>query len=229
MIVEDEAALADIIASYLRRDGFEVTVVGDGIAAVAAVRADPPQVIILDLGLPGIDGVEVCRQVRTFADSYIIMLTARTDEVDTLVGLSVGADDYMTKPFSPREVVARVRAMLRRPRTAPPAIEPAVAPRRIVHGPMTINLAAREVHVADTLVHLTRTEFDLLEALATHLHTVLTRRQMLDIIWGKNWVGDIHIVDTHIGNMRRKLRRAGLDADTIRTVRGVGFMMGGPQ
>ncbi|MBB1039119.1 response regulator transcription factor, partial [Dietzia natronolimnaea] len=116
MVVDDEQSLADLVASYLRRDGFEVTVTGDGAEAVTLARSVDPDVIVLDLGLPGLDGVEVCRRIRAHSDAYVVMLTARTDEVDTLIGLSVGADDYMTKPFSPRELMARIQAMLRRPR-----------------------------------------------------------------------------------------------------------------
>jgi DNA-binding response OmpR family regulator len=179
-------------------------------------------VVVLDLMLPGIDGVEVCRQLRTFSDAYVIMLTARTDEVDTLIGLSVGADDYLTKPFSPRELVARVKAMLRRPRTAGPA--DAAPARRI--GALTIDPQAREVHLTGQLVELTRTEFDILDALSAHPRTVFTRARLVESVWGNGWIGDDHLVDVHIGHLRRKLGDDPTDPRYILTVRGVGYRMG---
>ena len=222
LIVDDERPLAQLVADYLTRDGFSTSVAFDGTDAVRAAREDDPDVVVLDLGLPGLDGVEVCRQIRTFSDCYVIMLTARTDEVDKLIGLSVGADDYMTKPFSPRELVARVHVMLRRPRiTAESAGTQAVS-----FGAVAVDVGAREVRVEGTPVDLTRTEFDLLATLATHPRLVYTRRQLIDAVWGENWVGDEHLVDVHIGHLRRKL---GDDAETgrfVRTVRGVGYRMG---
>src|SRR6476659_1801087 len=155
MVVEDESELATLIGSYLERDGFEVTIANDGQQAVASAREVDPDVIVLDLGLPGLDGVEVCRQVRTFSDAYVVMLTARSDEVDKLIGLSVGADDYMTKPFSPRELMARLQAMLRRPRTG---AQDAESVRRI--GELRIDPLAREVFRGDDQIDLTRIEFD---------------------------------------------------------------------
>ena len=222
LVVDDERPLAELVADYLTREGFRASVVFDGADAVLAAREDDPDVVVLDLGLPGLDGVEVCRQIRTFSDCYVIMLTARTDEVDKLIGLSVGADDYMTKPFSPRELVARVHVMLRRPRvTAESAGTQAVS-----FGGLAIDVGAREVQVDGAAADLTRTEFDLLATLATHPRLVYTRRQLIDAVWGENWVGDEHLVDVHIGHLRRKL---GDDADTgrfVRTVRGVGYRMG---
>ena len=161
LVVEDEAAIRRVVVGYLQREDFAVTEAADGVQAVALAREGGPDVIVLDLGLPGIDGVEVCRQVRTFSDAYIIMLTARAEEIDKLIGLSVGADDYLTKPFSPRELVARVRAMLRRPRAETAPSEDQV--RRF--GDLTVDPQAREVTVAGRIVELTRTEFDILEAL----------------------------------------------------------------
>ncbi|HET9139698.1 response regulator transcription factor, partial [Actinophytocola sp.] len=148
LVVDDEQSLAKVVASYLERDGHEVSCVFDGPAAVAAARAQRPDVVVLDLGLPGLDGIEVCRQVRTFADCYIVMLTARADEVDKLVGLGVGADDYLTKPFSPRELVARVRVMLRRPRTTVAGAPAAAQEPPRVFGSLSIDVTAREVTVA---------------------------------------------------------------------------------
>ncbi|MCW1959249.1 MAG: response regulator transcription factor, partial [Mycobacterium sp.] len=165
LVVDDEAALADVVASYLHRDHFEVTVCHTGAEALAVAREVDPDVVVLDLGLPGIDGLEVCRQLRTFSDAYVVMLTARDTEMDTIVGLSVGADDYVTKPFSPRELVARIRAMLRRPRAAAAAAVPhtAEAPPR-VFGPLSIDIASRQVFLDGELIPLTRTEFDILAA-----------------------------------------------------------------
>ncbi|GAA1805246.1 response regulator transcription factor [Luedemannella flava] len=226
LVVDDEQALAKVVASYLERDGHEVTYVHDGPAALAAARRQPPDVVVLDLGLPGLDGIEVCRQLRTFTDCYVVMLTARSDEVDKLVGLGVGADDYLTKPFSTRELVARVRAMLRRPRTGPVVggglgEEP---PR--VFGPLRIDVTAREVLVNDELVELTRTEFDILAALSARPRLAYSRRQLVDTVWGEDWVGDEHLVDVHIGHLRRKLGDDRAAPRFVRTVRGVGYRMG---
>src|SRR4029450_13053318 len=155
LVVDDEQSLAKVVASYLEADGHQVTCVFDGPAAVDAARRQPPDVVVLDLGLPGLSGIEVCRQLRTFTDCYVVMLTARTDEVDKLVGLGVGADDYLTKPFSPRELVARVRAWLPRPRTDPRS-GPEEPPR--VFGRLRVDVLAREVTVDGQPVEITRTE-----------------------------------------------------------------------
>lgn len=234
LVVDDEAPLAQLVAGYLTREAFDVTVVGDGPNAVRAAREVDPDVMVLDLGLPGIDGLEVCRQVRTFSDCYVLMLTARTDEVDTLVGLSAGADDYMTKPFSPRELVARVHVLLRRPRTGRPAPttlatgsgeDPGDPPPR-TFGALVIDVPAREVLVDGTAVALTRTEFDILAALSGHPKRVFTRSALIDEVWGEDWVGDDHLVDVHIGHLRRKLGDDAANPRYIRTVRGVGYRMG---
>jgi DNA-binding response OmpR family regulator len=221
LVVDDEASLVRAVAGYLSHEGYTVDTAADGEAALAAAHAAPPDVVVLDLMLPGIDGIEVCRQLRTFTDAYVIMLTARTEEVDKLIGLSVGADDYLTKPFSPRELVARVKAMLRRPRTAGPAAGPL---RRL--GDLTIDPQAREVHVAGLPVELTRTEFDLLDALSARPRMVFTRAQLVHSVWGEGWVGDDHLVDVHIGHMRRKLGDDPTEPHYILTVRGVGYRMG---
>ena len=231
LVVDDEEPLATLVAGYLERAGFDVTVAFDGQVAVEVARDLDPDVVVLDLGLPSLDGIEVCRVMRTFSDCYIVMLTARADEVDKLVGLRVGADDYVTKPFSPRELVARVDVMLRRPRRPVQASATSAAgeaPPR-VFGELQIDVAAREVRVAGELVDLTRTEFDVLEALSARPRLVFSRRQLIETVWGDNWVGDEHLVDVHIGHVRRKL---GDDADQprfIRTVRGVGYRMGDGQ
>jgi DNA-binding response OmpR family regulator len=224
LVVDDEVPLAQVVASYLRRDGFDVRVTGDGRAAIELAREWDPGVIVLDLGLPGTDGIEVCRAVRTFSDCYVVMLTARTEEVDKLVGLSVGADDYVTKPFSPRELMARVRAMLRRPRQ--PVDAGRAVPEPLSFGSLTVDVGGREVHVDGSPVELTRTEFDVLAALAANPRVVFSRHQLVEAVWGPGWVGDEHLVDVHIGHVRRKLGDPPAEPRFIRTVRGVGYRMG---
>lgn len=190
LVVDDELPpLAEVVASYLEREQFEAVVAGNGVDAIAVARDLDPDVVILDLGLPGIDGLEVCRQLRTFSDAYVVMLTARDTELDTVLGLSVGADDYITKPFSPRELVARIRAMLRRPRVLQSVTARAeldVRPPRCF-GALSIDVAAREVRIGDEQILLTRTEFDILEALSGRPGIVLTRRQLLEIVRDGPW------------------------------------------
>jgi DNA-binding response OmpR family regulator len=222
LVVDDEPSLVRAVAGYLNHEGYTVDTAGDGVGALAAARAAPPDVVVLDLMLPGIDGIEVCRQLRMFTDAYIIMLTARTEEVDKLIGLSVGADDYLTKPFSPRELVARVKAMLRRPRITPAGDSPSV--RNV--GALTIDPEAREVHLEGEPVELTRTEFDLLDALSARPRMVFTRAQLVESVWGEGWIGDDHLVDVHIGHVRRKLGDDPTEPRYILTVRGVGYRMG---
>lgn len=229
LVVEDEPELAGLIGSYLDRDGFDVTLVDDGREAVDLLRHLDPDVVVLDLGLPGLDGIEVCRRLRTFSDAYVVMLTARSDEIDTLIGLSVGADDYMTKPFSPRELMARIQVMLRRPRTSAAlgAPSPESSPREVrTIGALVIDVDGREVLVDDTPVRLTRTEFDLLATLARDPGLVLSRPQLINAVWGSDWVGDTHLVDVHIGHLRRKLGDSAARGTYIRTVRGVGYRTG---
>jgi DNA-binding response OmpR family regulator len=232
LVVDDEAPLADVVASYLRRDQFEVTVCHSGAEALTAAREFDPDVVVLDLGLPGIDGLEVCRQLRTFSDAYVVMLTARDTEVDTIVGLSVGADDYLTKPFSPRELVARIRAMLRRPRSVAAAVVPGGGrgeqPLRIF-GSLSIDLAGREAFLAGEPIALTRTEFDILAALSSRPGVVWSRRQLIEAVWGDPWVGNDHLVDVHVGHVRRKLGDDPADPRFVFTVRGVGYRMGSRQ
>ncbi|QUR66777.1 response regulator transcription factor [Mycobacterium spongiae] len=225
LIVDDEVVLTGIIASYLEREHYEVRVAHNGPDALAMAREYDPDVVVLDLALPGIDGLEVCRQLRTFSDAYVVMLTARDTETDTIVGLSIGADDYLTKPFSPRELLARIQAMLRRPRTPSGAGATEDAPAR-VFGAMRIDVLGRQVFIHDLPILLTRTEFDLLAALSARPGVVLSRRQLIETVWDEQWVGDEHLVDVHVGNLRRKL---GDDAGKPRyvvTVRGVGYRMG---
>jgi DNA-binding response OmpR family regulator len=220
VVVDDERPLVDLVARYLRREGYEVHAAYDGEEALAVIAAVEPDVIVLDLMLPGIDGLEVARRVREDADPYIVMLTARSDEVDRIVGLRVGADDYVTKPFSPNELVARIQAMLRRPRRAAPAADDV---RRF--GELTIDPAAREVHVAGEPVELTRLEFDLLDTLSAAPRVVFSKEQLLDRIWGSSAYRDDHVVAVHIANLRRKLGGASEEPRYVRTVRGVGYRM----
>lgn len=208
-----------------------MAVAGDGESGLVLARQQEPDVVVLDLGLPGMDGIEACRQLRTFSDCYVMMLTARADEVDMLIGLAVGADDYLTKPFSPRELTARVRTLLRRPRgprvgvsASPGATEQ--APSLRVFGQLVIDPLAREVRLAGHLVSLTRTEFDLLDTLSERPRMVFSRRLLLERVWGGDWVGDGHLVDIHLGHVRRKLGDDPAAARYLLTVRGVGYRMG---
>ncbi|MBI1379282.1 MAG: response regulator [Frankiales bacterium] len=221
LVVDDEVPLAAIVASYLVREGFTVVQAHDGPTAVDMAQLHRPDLIVLDVMLPGFDGVEVCRRVRAFTDAYIIMLTARDEELDKIVGLSVGADDYLVKPFSPRELIARVRAMLRRPRAA--STTPDV---QLVIGDLVIDEEARTVTASGEPVDLTRTEFDLLAALAARPRAAFTRRQLIDEVWGSDWYGDEHLVDVHIGHLRHKLGDNATEPRYVRTVRGVGYGMG---
>jgi DNA-binding response OmpR family regulator len=225
LVVDDEQPLARLVGTYLERDGFEVSMAFDGPSGLAAARDVDPDVLILDLGLPGMDGLEVCRQVREFSDCYVVMLTARSEEVDKIVGLSVGADDYVTKPFSPRELVTRVHVMLRRPRRA--AHQPPIADRQpLTFGPLGVDLDGREARMHGRVVELTRIEFDLLVTMAGRPRMAFSRRQLIDTVWGDGWVGDEHLVDVHIGHLRRKLGDDATAPRFIRTVRGIGYRMG---
>lgn len=219
LVVEDEPVLAGTVVNYLARDGFASKAVHTGTEAIEVIRDWTPDVVILDIGLPGMDGLEVCRRLRAFSTCYVIMLTARADEEDTLAGLSVGADDYMTKPFSVRELVARVQAQLRRPRAS------AVSVRRFF-GALVVDPAGRQVLVNGTVVDVTPLEFDLLEVLSGEPGTAHSRRQLIDAVWGRQWVGDEHLVDVHVGNLRRKLGDPATDPRYIVTVRGRGYRMG---
>ena len=220
LVVDDEIALAAVVAGYLEREGFTVVQAHDGPTAVERAESLRPDLVVLDVMLPGFDGVEVCRRIRQFSDAYIIMLTARDEEVDKVVGLSVGADDYLVKPFSPRELIARVRAMLRRPRT--PSVNPSVT----TVGDLTVDEESRTVAVAGVPVELTRTEFDLIAAMAARPRLAFSRRQLIDTVWGSDWYGDEHLVDVHVGHLRRKLGDDAAEPRYVRTVRGVGYGLG---
>jgi len=217
LVVDDSPEILQLVASALRRDGFEVREAQSGDQALVLAREEEPDLVVLDLMMPGIDGIETCRRLREFSRAYVIMLTARADEADKLVGLAIGADDYVTKPFSPRELVARARAMLRRPRGA----ERETGTREFVG--LSVDIGTREVRVEDTLIDLTRTEFDLLEVLTGTPRTVLTRTALVQRIWGEDWFGDDHVLDVHMSSLRRKLGDDPKEPRYVHTVRGVGY------
>jgi len=217
LVVDDEAQIIDLLRSYLTRDGFDVEQAADGKAALSAFQRLRPDLVILDLMLPQLDGREVCRRIRETAQTPIIMLTARDEETDKLVGLELGADDYITKPFSPREVVARVRAVLRR------GSREAVDLIRV--GDLAIDLRAHEVTVGGKRVDLTPTEFKLLEALARHPNQVFTRMQLIDRVQGHAFEGYERTVDAHIKNLRGKIESDPRTPRYIVTVFGVGYKL----
>jgi DNA-binding response OmpR family regulator len=218
LVVDDEAPIVDLVRGYLEREGFAVESAADGPSAVEAVRTSAPDVVVLDVMLPGLDGIEVCRQIRTFSNAYVLMLTARGEEIDRIMGLTVGADDYLVKPFSPRELVARVKALLRRPLT--PA-EPASA----IPTGLDLDSARRLVRVDGTAVDVTALEFDLLAVLVRDPGVVIGRQALLDRVWGSEFVADDHLVDVHIGNLRKKLGDDPTQPRFIETVRGVGYRL----
>ena len=224
LVVDDEAHLAGLVESYLQRESFEVQKAYDGPSALDLARTWQPDLIVLDVMLPGLDGIEVCRRLRQFSDAYVLMLTARAEEVDKVVGLSVGADDYLTKPFSPRELVARVRAMLRRPRSGVSAAPDIPPPQRF--GELVIDHGRHEVTLRGEPVSLTSREYDLLAALAAHPGLVFTRAQLLEQVWGDEYYDD-HVVDVHVSNLRRKLQDDPANSRYVQSVRGVGYRFGG--
>ena len=207
-----------------RDDAYNVATATNGPDSLEAARTFDPEVIILDLGLPGMDGVEVCRELRSFTDAYILMLTGRDDEVDRLVGLAVGADDYMTKPFSTRELVARVQVLQRRPRGGVRDSESSdMNDATIAIGDIEVDVLSREVRVGGALIELTKIEFDLLATLAARPEMVFTRRLLVDSVWGDDWYGDDHMISVHVANLRKKIDASG--TKHIKTVRGVGYRM----
>lgn len=217
LVVDDEAPIVEIVRGFLVAEGMEVITAGDGPTAVEAVRERRPDVVVLDVMLPGLDGLEVLRRIRTFSDAYVIMLTARAEEIDRIVGLSVGADDYLVKPFSPRELVARTKALLRRPRTG------GGEGGRLERGELIVDGPARMVSLRGQPVPLTTIEFDLLATLAGEPGIVFGRQRLLDRLWGMDFVGDEHVVDVHLANLRRKLGDDAAQPTFVETVRGAGY------
>jgi len=216
LVIDDEPSIINLVSAYLKPEGYEVFTASDGNAGLKAAHAFKPDLIILDLMLPGIDGIELLSRLRRESDVYVIMLTARTDETDKIVGLSVGADDYVTKPFSPRELVARVKAALRRIKTGTSSSEERSV---LSFKHVRIDVGAHTVSVDDVPVELTSIEFDLLRALAENRGRVLSREQLLEKIWGAEYFGEMRVVDVHLGHVRQKLGNEAL----IATVRGVGY------
>ena len=220
LVVDDEERIRSLVGSYLRAEGFEVDEATTGEEAVAKTRSSHPDLVILDVRLPGIDGFEALREIRRDTDVYVIMLTARTEEADKLIGLTVGADDYVTKPFSPRELVARVKAVLRRGR------QPRSDDDELLRfQDLEVDLARREARRDGEPVELTALEFDLLAALASAPGRVFTRRQLIERVWGWDFFGDERVVDVHIRNLRRALGDSAEKPRFIGTVRGVGYKL----
>jgi DNA-binding response OmpR family regulator len=215
LVVEDESSIASFVALYLKNAGYGVSTVGTGREALDRVAADSPVLVVLDLMLPDIDGIEVCRLIRQRSDVPVLMLTARDEDIDKIIGLEVGADDYLTKPFNPRELVARVKSILRRA-TPEPRDKPTA---HLSHGELHIDAGRREVRVGDEEIQLAPKEFDLLWELLDHRGLVLTRDQLLERVWGYTFAGDTRTVDVHVRQLRRKLG----DASPIVTVWGVGY------
>jgi two-component system alkaline phosphatase synthesis response regulator PhoP len=215
LVIDDEKSILNLVTSYLEKEGYKVSTATDGPSGLKAARTLKPDIIVLDIMLPGMDGIEILSRLRRESNVYVIMLTAKTEETDKIVGLSVGADDYVTKPFSPRELTARIKAALRRLSLSGQRTDRNVLSFKHVR----IDTGSRKVWVDDTEVELTAIEFDLLEALAEHNGMVFSREQLLEKVWGHDYYGEVRVVDVHIGHVRQKLG----DDRFIVTVRGVGY------
>ncbi len=216
LLIDDELSIHNVIAAYLKAEGYEYQSAMDGIAGLSIARTFKPDVIILDVMLPGMDGIELLTNLRRDSNVYVIMLTARSEETDKIVGLSIGADDYLTKPFSPRELIARIKAALRRLQNSNTPKD-TIAPLLFPH--IRIDTSERRVWVKGQIIDFTAIEFDLLLALAQHHGMVLSREQLLEKVWGYDYYGDTRVVDVHIGHIRQKL---GNDK-YIETIRAVGY------
>ena len=223
LVVDDEPAVTDLLAYNLRKAHYEVITAANGREALERARASAPDLVLLDLMLPEVDGLDVCRELRRASQVPIIMLTARGEEVDRVVGLELGADDYICKPFSPREVMARIKAVLRRSASAPGQAEPVT----LVAGPagLSLEVELREARIQDTLLELSRLEFDLLHTFLLHAGRVLSREQLLEQVWGYDYPGDLRTVDSAVKRLRAKLRAVDPEADSITAVRGVGYKL----
>lgn len=218
LIVDDEASVRKLVASYLVKEGFEVLEAADGRQAVDVARSRRPDLVILDLMIPEIEGTEVVRILRAESDVYILILSARTEETDKLVGLGLGADDYLTKPFSPRELVARVKALLRRGKAA-------AKEEVITAGAITVDRGRHQAQIDGRVLDLTAREFEILETLASRPGMVFTREQLLEQVWGYNYYGDARLVDVHIAKLRKKLEEDAAAPRYIKTVRGIGYKL----
>ena len=223
LVVDDEPAVSDLLAYNLRKAHYDVIVAADGQEALQQARQTPPDLILLDLMIPEVDGLDVCRELRKTSNVPIIMITARGEEIDRVVGLELGADDYITKPFSVRELMARIKAVLRRSQTE----ENVIPASKLLHGPGSLQMDsdARIVFVDGANLNLTRLEFDLLYHLLSNAGRVLTRERLLEQVWGYDFAGDTRAVDSAVKRLRAKLRTASDDADTIEAVRGVGYRL----
>jgi two-component system alkaline phosphatase synthesis response regulator PhoP len=215
LVVDDEQSILDLVTAYLEKEGYEYRTAMDGHSGLKSARMFKPDIIVLDIMLPGMDGIEALTELRKDSDVYVIMLTAKAEETDKIVGLSVGADDYLTKPFSPRELMARIKAALRRMKGSP--TRPEISALQFQH--LKIDLAGRHVWMNDIPVELTTIEFDVLRTLAENPGIVLSREQILENVWGYDYYGEIRVVDVHVGHIRQKLG----SEDIITTVRGVGY------
>ena len=221
LVVDDEPPIRAVVRGFLEKDGLEVSEAGDGPSAVEAARSIGPDVIVLDVMLPGFDGLEVLRRVRGFSDPMVVLLTARTEELDRIVGLRIGADDYVTKPFSAAELAARVGALLRRRR-------PATGPAASVPDGLLVDASRHLVAVDGARIELTATEFAVLAALARDPGVVLSRQQLLDAAWGDDWAGGERTLEVHVANLRRKLGDDSAQPRFVETVRGVGYRLRSP-
>ncbi|MCB0915140.1 MAG: response regulator transcription factor [Actinobacteria bacterium] len=221
LLVEDSKEFQLLGRRLLEREGFSVTVADNGLHGLALAREIDPEIVLLDVSLPGLDGLEVCRRLREFSSAYVIMVTGRTDEVDRVVGLTIGADDYVTKPFSSRELAARIQAMRRRPR-------PTERHLPSVFGGLRVDVEGRAVELDGSPLPLTRIEFDILATLVSKPGRVYARSQLMDQVWGGDWFGDDHVIDVHVGNLRKKLGETASSPRFVHTVRGVGFKFVAP-
>ncbi len=215
LVVDDEPAITELVSAYLQKEGYQVFTAPDGPSGLKVARTVKPDVIVLDIMLPGMDGIELLTRLRRESNAYVIMLTAKSDETDKIVALSVGADDYLTKPFSPRELLARIKAALRRLRSGGEPVSPAILSFRHIR----LDTGRRQVWVDEQSIELTSIEFDLLQALAENHGLVLSREQLLEKVWGYDFYGEERVVDVHIGHVRQKLGAERF----IATVRGVGY------